>query len=116
MAANMGIPGMSSFVGEFLLLLSLSYKSIVLLIIISLSLFLATVYCIWLYNRMCFGLMKNIYVKKYKDLTRIEFLILLIFTLLIIFFGVYPNCILNLFHDIVYYNIYKYVLFIPVAI
>jgi NADH-quinone oxidoreductase subunit M len=45
-AANMGIPGTSSFVGEFLLLLSLSYKSIFLLIIISFSLFLATVYCI----------------------------------------------------------------------
>jgi len=45
-AANMGIPGTSSFVGEFLLLLSLGYKSFFLLIIISFSLFLATVYCI----------------------------------------------------------------------
>jgi len=44
--ANMGIPGMSSFVGEFLLLLSLSYKSILLLIIISISLLLTTIYCI----------------------------------------------------------------------
>lgn len=111
-AANMGIPGTSSFVGEFLLLLSLSYKSIFLLIIISISLFLATVYCIWLYNRMCFGVIKKVYIKKYKDLTRLEFLILTIFTLLIIFFGIYPNCILNLFHNIVYYNVNSYVLFI----
>jgi NADH-quinone oxidoreductase subunit M len=44
--ANMGIPGMSSFVGEFLLLLSLSYKSIILLFIISTSLLLTTIYCI----------------------------------------------------------------------
>lgn len=44
--ANMCIPGTSSFVGEFLLLLSLSYKSIFLLVIISFSLFLNTVYCI----------------------------------------------------------------------
>ncbi len=110
--ANMGVPGMSSFVGEFLLLLSLSYKSIILLFIISLSLFLTTIYCIWLYNRMCFGIINNNYIRKYKDLTRIEFLILLIFTLLIIFFGIYPNCILNLFHDIIYYNTYKYVLFV----
>lgn len=112
LVSNMGIPGLSSFVGEFLLLLSLSYKSIILLFIISLSLFLTTVYCIWLYNRMFFGYMKFMYIRKYKDLTRIEFLILLIFTLLIIFFGIYPNCILNLFHDLVYYNLYKYVLFI----
>lgn len=113
MIANMGIPGMSSFVGEFLLLLSLSYKSIILLLIISLSLFLTTVYCIWLYNRISFGIFKHNYIRKYKDLTKIEFIILLIFTLLIIFFGIYPNCILNLFHNLIYYNIYKYVLFIP---
>jgi NADH-quinone oxidoreductase subunit M len=94
------------------LLLSLSYKSIFLLIIISFSLFLATVYCIWLYNRMCFGVLKKNYIKKYKDLTLLEFLILIIFTLLILFFGVYPNCILNLFHDIVYYNVNTSVLFI----
>jgi NADH:ubiquinone oxidoreductase subunit 4 (subunit M) len=61
---------------------------------------------------MCFGIINNNYIRKYKDLTRIEFLILLIFTLLIIFFGIYPNCILNLFHDIIYYNTYKYVLFV----
>jgi NADH-quinone oxidoreductase subunit M len=82
-----------------------------LLIIISFSLFLATVYNIWLYNRMCFGVMKKIYIKKYKDLTRLEFLILTIFTILIIFFGLYPNCILNLFHDMVYYNTNVNVLF-----
>ena len=109
--ANMGIPGTSSFVGEFLLLLGISYKSVLLLIIISFSLFLATVYNIWLYNRMCFGVMKKIYIKKYKDLTRLEFLILTIFTILIIFFGLYPNCILNLFHDMVYYNTNVNVLF-----
>jgi len=60
---------------------------------------------------MCFGLLKKNYIKKYKDLTRLEFLILSIFTLLIIFFGIYPNCILNLFHDIVYYNINTHILF-----
>jgi len=44
--ANLGMPGTSSFVGEFLLLLSLSFKSIFLLFIMSLSLFLTTIYCI----------------------------------------------------------------------
>lgn len=108
----MGIPGMSSFIGEFLLLLSLSYKSIVLLIIISLSLLLGTIYCIWLYNRMCFGVIKEFYIRKYKDLTKLEFFILSIFSSLILFFGLYPNCILNLFHDIIYFNIHKYSFFV----
>jgi NADH:ubiquinone oxidoreductase subunit 4 (subunit M) len=44
--ANLGMPGTSSFIGEFLLLLSLSFKSIFLLFVMSLTLFLTTIYCI----------------------------------------------------------------------
>ena len=110
--ANLGMPGTSSFVGEFLLLLSLSFKSIFLLFIMSLSLFLTTIYCIWLFNRICFGYMRNKYIIVYKDLIRFESIILIIFTVLILFFGIYPNCILNLFHDVVYFNMYKQVLYI----
>jgi NADH:ubiquinone oxidoreductase subunit 4 (subunit M) len=61
---------------------------------------------------MCFGIIKEPYIRKYKDITKLEFLILSIFSILIIFFGLYPNCILNLFHDIVFFNIHKYILFI----
>jgi len=50
---------------------------------------------------------------KYKDLIRFEFIILTIFTILVLFFGLYPNCILNLFHDFVYFNINKQILYIP---
>lgn len=111
--ANLGMPGTSSFVGEFLLLLSLSFKSTFLLFVMSLSLFLTTIYCIWLFNRISFGYMHNKYILLYKDLIRFESIVLIIFTLLIIFFGLYPNSILNLFHDFVYFNMHKYILFIP---
>ena len=109
MVANMGIPGMSSFIGEFLLLLSFSYKSYILMIILSLSLFLTTIYCIWLYNRVSFGFMKNKFITKYKDLTRMEFYISLIFIVSIVIFGIYPNCILDVTKSIEFYydlNIY----------
>ena len=111
--ANLVMPGTSSFVGEFLLLLSLSFKSTLLLFIMSLSLFLTTIYCIWLFNRISFGYMSNKYIVVYKDLIRFESIILIVFTVLILFFGLYPNCILNLFHDFVYFNMYKHVLFLP---
>jgi NADH-quinone oxidoreductase subunit M len=78
----------------------------------SLSLFLTTIYCIWLFNRICFGYMRNKYIIVYKDLIRFESIVLIIFTVLILFFGIYPNCILNLFHDIVYSNMYKQILYI----
>jgi NADH-quinone oxidoreductase subunit M len=111
--ANLGMPGTSSFIGEFLLLLSLSFKSIFLLFIMSSTLFLTTIYCIWLFNRICFGYMSKKYIIIYKDLTKFESLILIIFTILILFFGLYPNCILNLFHDFIYFNMYKQILYIP---
>jgi NADH-quinone oxidoreductase subunit M len=112
MVANLGMPGTSSFIGEFLLLLSLSFKSIFLLFIMSLSLFLTIIYCIWLFNRISFGYMFNKYIIIRKDIIQFEFIVLIIFTILILFFGLYPNCILNLFHDIVYFNMYKNILFI----
>ena len=99
MIGNMGIPGMSSFIGEFLLLLSLSYKSYLLMFILSLSLFLTTIYCIWLYNRLSFGFIKIKFIRKFKDLTRLEFLIGIIFTLSMIIFGLYPRVILNITSD-----------------
>lgn len=111
--ANLGMPGTSSFIGEFLLLLSLSFKSIFLLFIMSLTLFLTTIYCIWLFNRICFGYMSKKYIIIYKDLIKFESIILIIFTILILFFGLYPNCILNLFHDFIYFNMYKQILYIP---
>jgi len=110
--ANLGMPGTSSFIGEFLLLLSLSFKSIFLLFVMSWTLFLTTIYCIWLFNRICFGYMSKKYVIIYKDLIRFESLILIIFTILILFFGLYPNCILNLFHDFIYFNMHKEILYI----
>jgi NADH-quinone oxidoreductase subunit M len=106
------MPGTSSFIGEFLLLLSLSFKSIFLLFIMSWTLFLTTIYCIWLFNRICFGYMSKKYIIIYKDLIKFESIILIILTLLILFFGLYPNGILNLFHDFIYFNMHKEILYI----
>ena len=51
--------------------------------------------------------MHNKYIIVYKDLTRFESIILVIFTILILFFGLYPDCILNLFHDFIYNNFFS---------
>lgn len=102
--ANMGIPGMSSFIGEFLLLLSLSFKSYLLLIILSISLFLTTIYCIWLYNRLSFGFMIFKFITKYKDVTILEYFVAIIFIICIIIFGIYPNCIFDIIQHLDIFN------------
>jgi NADH:ubiquinone oxidoreductase subunit 4 (subunit M) len=78
----------------------------------SFSLFLTTIYCIWLFNRICYGYMRFRYIIIYKDLIRFEAIVLIIFMILILFFGLYPNCILNLFHDFMYLNLNKQLLYI----
>ena len=91
--ANMGVPGTSSFIGEFLILYSFS-ENLILLFIISSSLFFSTFYCIWTYNRIFFG--KKIIFILFKDLTKNENIILLFFVFFIIFLGIYPNILINL--------------------
>lgn len=108
--ANMGIPGMSSFIGEFLVLLSLSLKSIFLMFVISISLLLTTVYCIWLYNRIAFGNLITNFTKSYKDLVALEYNLGIMFTIIIVIYGIYPNSILeitkqyNIIPQIMIYN------------
>lgn len=93
---NMGVPGMSSFIGEFLLLLSLSYTSYVLMLVLSLSLFLTMIYSIWLFNRIVFGFIITKNLRKYKDIIRLEWIIVLIFSIVMIIFGINPQVIFNL--------------------
>jgi len=52
-------------------------------------------YSLWLLNRLLFGNSKNIAVAHLRDLTRLEFFILLPFILLTFIIGVYPEFIVN---------------------
>ena len=48
---------------------------------------LSGAYSLWVYNRICFGNIKLIYV---KDVNRFEFIILAILAFFTILFGVFP--------------------------
>jgi NADH:ubiquinone oxidoreductase subunit 4 (subunit M) len=52
-------------------------------------------YSLWLVNRLLFGNTKNTSIKFSKDLTRLEFCILLPFIFLTFLLGVYPEIIIN---------------------
>jgi NADH-quinone oxidoreductase subunit M len=95
--ANIALPGTSSFVGEFTLLLGICKNSIVTGVICSISVVLSGAYSLWLYNRIIFGNLKINYTIKYKDLTFEEFLILIPLAILVIFLGIYPSYVLKFF-------------------
>ncbi len=60
-------------------------------IIGALGVILCGAYSLWLYNRIIFGNLKVVFVTKFKDVNKKEFLILLPLLILVLFMGVYPS-------------------------
>tara|TARA_B100000579_G_scaffold68987_1_gene52043 strand:+ start:3109 stop:4593 length:1485 start_codon:yes stop_codon:yes gene_type:complete len=90
-----GLPGTSGFVGEFLILIGAFKKSFIVASIASLGIILAAAYMLWLYKRVIFGSIKRDDLKKILDLNKSEIFILSSLTIPILFFGFYPEPIIN---------------------
>ena len=90
----LGLPGTSGFVGEFLILLGAFKKNILVATIASLGVILGAAYMLWLYKRVIFGELKDD-LKDILDLTRSEIIILTSLAIPIIFFGFYPEPLIN---------------------
>jgi len=97
--ANIALPGTSSFVGEFLLLLGIYKMNVVSCIIGATGVVLCGAYSLWLYNRIVFGNLKIAYTIKFKDLNFREFSILLPLLFWVLFMGVYPSFFSNFLHS-----------------
>jgi len=91
----LGLPGTSGFVGEFLVLMGVFKKNFLVAAIASLGVILGAAYMLWLYKRIIFGNLVNEDLKKMLDLKKFEIVILTSLVLPIIFFGFYPEPLLN---------------------
>jgi proton-translocating NADH-quinone oxidoreductase chain M len=96
--ANIALPGTSSFVGEFLLLLGIYQMNIISCVIGAVGVILCGAYSLWLYNRIVFGNLKIAYTIKFKDLSFREFIILFPLLFWVLFMGVYPSFFSNFLH------------------
>ena len=90
-----GLPGTSGFVGEFLILIGTFKKSFLVATIASLGVILGAAYMLWLYKRIFFGEIINNELKSMIDLKKFEILILFSLVIPIIFFGLYPEPLIN---------------------
>ena len=90
-----GLPGTSGFVGEFLILMGTFKKSFLVATIASLGVILGAAYMLWLYKRIIFGEIINKELKSMIDLKKFEILILFSLVIPIIFFGFYPEPLIN---------------------
>jgi len=92
---NLGLPGTSSFIGEFLIIAGSFETNSWVALLSGSGMVLGAGYSLWLLNRLLFGNVKNISIANLKDLTRLEFYTLLPFVLLTFILGIYPEFIVN---------------------
>ena len=88
--ANVGLPGTSGFVGEFLTLVGVFQVNTWVAVFATTGVILSAAYALWLYRRVVFGVLEKESLKSILDLSRREKLILYPLIVLVIFYGVYP--------------------------
>ncbi len=94
--ANVGLPGTSGFVGEFMTLLGTFKVSIPTAFFASFGVILSAAYALWLYRKVVFGALAKPSLASMKDLTLRECVILFPMIALTILFGVYPKPVLDM--------------------
>ena len=93
--ASLGLPGTSGFIGEFLILMGAFKDNFLVAVIASLGVILGAAYMLWLYKRVVFGKLVNEDLKKIVDLNRSEYFILSCLAAPILFYGFYPDPLIN---------------------
>jgi NADH-quinone oxidoreductase subunit M len=94
--ANVGLPGTSGFVGEFMTLIGTFKVSIPTATVATLGVILSAAYALWLYRKVIFGTLVKPSLMSIKDLTFRESLTLMPLVVLTILFGVYPKPVLDM--------------------
>jgi len=92
---SLSLPGTSGFIGEFLILMGAFKKSFFVAAVASIGVILGAAYILWLYKRVIFGKIINQDVKKLIDLNNSEIFILWSLAIPILFFGFYPEPLIN---------------------
>jgi NADH-quinone oxidoreductase subunit M len=93
--ANIGLPGTSGFVGEFLSLLGAFRINTWVAFLAATGVILSAAYALWLYGRVIFGRLEKPALKYIDDLTWREVAVMAPLVVLTIVFGFYPGPILD---------------------
>jgi len=91
--ANVGLPGTSGFVGEFLVILASFKASFWYAFVAALTLILGAAYTLWLVKRVVFGAVANDGVASLKDVNGREFLVLGVLAIAVLALGLYPKAL-----------------------
>ena len=93
--ANIGLPGTSGFIGEFLSLLGAFRINTWVAFLAAIGVILSAAYALWLYGRVIFGKLEKPALKYITDLSWREVAVMTPLVVLTIIFGFYPGPILD---------------------
>jgi NADH-quinone oxidoreductase subunit M len=93
--ANVGLPGTSGFIGEFLTLLGTFRVNNWVATLATLGTILSAAYALWLYRKMIFGRLTKPSLFNIKDIGWREMVVLAPLVILTIVFGIYPKPVLD---------------------
>ena len=96
--SNAGLPGTSGFVGEFLVILAAFDANAWFAILAATTLILGAAYTLWMVKRVVFGAVTSDAVAALKDVNRTEFMVLGLLAIAVLFFGIWPNPLLEVMH------------------
>ncbi|RYE80999.1 MAG: NADH-quinone oxidoreductase subunit M, partial [Hyphomicrobiales bacterium] len=88
--ANVGLPGTSGFIGEFLTMVAVFQVNTWVAVFAASGVILSACYALWLYRRVVFGALTKGSLKSILDLDRREAFVLVPLVILTILFGFYP--------------------------
>jgi NADH-quinone oxidoreductase subunit M len=94
--ANVGLPGTSGFIGEFLTLIGTFKVNTAVGTLATLGVILSAAYALWLYRKIIYGVLDKPALAGIKDLGVREVLILAPLVVLTILFGVAPKPVLDM--------------------
>nr|YP_009495540.1 NADH dehydrogenase subunit 4 [Psammoneis japonica]AWQ64270.1 NADH dehydrogenase subunit 4 [Psammoneis japonica] len=96
--ANIGLPGTSSFVGEFLILVGSFKVNTSITFLGATGMILGGCYSLWLFNRIAYGNLKVQYLNEFLDINKREFLIFLPLIIGTLVIGLTPDIFLVPMH------------------
>jgi len=93
--ANVGLPGTSGFIGEFLTLVGTFQVNSWVTLFATTGLILSSAYALYLYRQVIFGVIEKPSLMSITDLNGIEIAILTPLVVLTIYYGVHPQPIID---------------------
>src|SRR5215470_12224280 len=94
--ANLGLPGTTGFIGEFLTLIGTFRVNTWVATLAATGTILSVAYALWLYRKVIFGALTKASLATIKDLDYREIITLGPLVVLTILFGIYPKPVLDL--------------------